>query len=141
MIVGLSILGGFALGIATMPASELDEPAAQPRLGTAAAELAALSGSAMEPSGLTDDPTTAVYEPFIACSADYPNGPGAALDRSNLIGPENSVMASPEQLRAMGLPESEVTAQAHTWQELNPEVRAEQLCRATYENAAVDALR
>ena len=81
-------------------------------------------------SDLTGHPATAVYEPFVDCSAEYPNGPGAVLDQSNLIGPENSVMVSPEQLRAMGLPQSEVTAQENAWNDLSPEMREEQLCRA-----------
>lgn len=134
-IVVLATLGGFVLGIGTTPIAAPDESAAE------SATVAMAPIASMGSSELKDDPATAVYEPFIACSADYPSGPGAALDRSNLIGPGNSVMVSPELLRAMGLPESEVTAQAHTWHELSPEMREEQLCRASQGNAAVDELR
>ncbi|MFJ2660917.1 hypothetical protein [Arthrobacter koreensis] len=90
--------------------------------------------ASMGASGLTDDPATAVYESFIDCSADYASGPSAVLDRSDQIGPENSVMVPPEQLRAMGLPESEVTAQEHVWNDLSPETREEQLCRAAQQD-------
>lgn len=135
MIVVLAILGGFVLGIGTTPISAPDESAGE--TGPVAMATIASMGS----SGLTDDPATAVYEPFIACSADYPNGPGAALDRSNLIGPENSVMVSPEQLRAMGLPESEVTAQAHAWNDVSPEMREEQLCRAAQQDDVTEESR
>lgn len=131
MIVVLAILGGVVLGIGTTPLSAPGESAAE----TATVAMAPIAS--MGSSELKYDPATAVYEPFIACSADYASGPGAALDRSDQIGPENSVMVSPEQLRAMGLPESEVTAQAHAWHELSPEMREEQLCRASQENAAV----
>ena len=128
MIVVLAILGGFVLGIGTTPISAPDESAGESAT-VAMAPIASMGSS--EPRG---HPATAVYEPFIDCSAEYHNGPGAALDPSELIGPENSVMVSPEQLRAMGLPESEVTAQEHAWNDLSPEMREEQLCRAAQQD-------
>ena len=135
MIVVLAILGGFVLGIGTTPLSAPGESAGE--TATVAMDPIASMGS----SELKDDPATAVYEPFIACSADYASGPGAALDRSDQIGPENSVMVSPEQLRAMGLPDSEVTAQAHAWDELSPEMREEQLCRAAQQDDVTEESR
>ena len=74
-------------------------------------------------------------------AADYPNSPNAALDRSDQIGPENSVMVSPEQLRAMGLPESDITAQTHAWNDLSPEMREEQLCRAAQQDDVTEESR
>ena len=50
-------------------------------------------------------------------------------------------MVSPEQLRAMGLPDSEVTAQAHAWDELSPEMPEEQLCRAAQQDDVTEESR
>ncbi|MEB7503318.1 hypothetical protein [Arthrobacter koreensis] len=130
MIVGLSIVGGFALGIGTMPESGPDGSAVESGQGAPAA----FSASSSVPA---DDPATPVYEPFIACSADYLDGKGADLDRSYLIGPENSAMVSPEQLVAMGIPAVDVELQARAWDELSPEERDEQLCRAAQQEAAI----
>ena len=137
MVVGLSIVGGFALGIGTLSAPGADELAAASGPNPPAAELAALSASDTGFPEAIDDPGTAVYEPFVACSADYANGPGADLDRRNLMGPENSVMVSPEQMRAMGRPAVEIEAQTRAWNELSPESREEQLCRAAQQNAVI----
>ena len=63
MIVVLAILGGFVLGIGTTPLSASDESAESATVLVAPIE-------SMGTSGLTDDPSTAVYEPFIDCSAD-----------------------------------------------------------------------
>ena len=41
----------------------------------------------------------------------------------------------------MGLPESEVTAQAHAWDELSPEMREEQLCRAAQQDDVTEESR
>ena len=135
MIVVLAISGGVVLGIGTMPLSAPGESAAE------TARVAMAPKASTGSSELKDDPATAVYEPFIACSADYASGPGAALDRSDQIGPENSVMVSPEQLTAMGLPESEVTSQEHAWNDLSPEMREEQLCRAAQQDDVTDESR
>jgi hypothetical protein len=88
-------------------------------------------------------PTTAVdapgaYEPFIECSADYVSGPGAELDRKNMISAENSVLISPEEMKSLGFPEAQVQAQTAKWNELSPEEREEQLCRAAQQNAVVE---
>ncbi|GAA1353940.1 hypothetical protein GCM10009636_19060 [Arthrobacter koreensis] len=128
MIVGASLVGGFVLGIGTMPASD------QSVVHSVRQATAAVPASA--PSAVADDPATAVYEPFVACSADYVDGPGADLDRSNLIGPENSAMVSPEQLIAMGIPAADVGLQARAWEELSPDQRDEQLCRGAQETPA-----
>ncbi|MBD8042636.1 hypothetical protein H9638_02300 [Arthrobacter sp. Sa2BUA2] len=137
MVVGLSIVGGFALGIGTLSGLESDEFTAESISGASDAELAVMPGSATEFPEVIDDPETAVYEPFMACSADYANGPGAALDQRNLMGPENSVLVSPEQMRAMGRSAAEIESQTRAWNELSPESREEQLCRAAQQNAAI----
>ncbi|MBF4995299.1 hypothetical protein ITX31_14420 [Arthrobacter gandavensis] len=129
MIVGLSIVGGFVLGIGTLPASGPDGSAVE-----SGQELAAALPASVP---VADDPATAVYEPFVTCSADYADGPGADLDRGYLIGPDNSVMVSPEQLIAMGLPAADVEAQARAWDGLSPEQRQEQLCRAAQQTPDV----
>ncbi|MCW2134665.1 hypothetical protein [Arthrobacter sp. VKM Ac-2550] len=54
-----------------------------------------------------------------------------------MIGPENSVIVSPEEMKAMGRPEAEIQAQAARWNELSPEEREEQLCRAAQQNAVI----
>ncbi|WP_205754546.1 hypothetical protein [Arthrobacter sp. CAU 1506] len=82
----------------------------------------------------TDDPGTKVYEPFTECSADYAEGPGGDLDRKNMIGPENSLMVTPEEMKAMGMPEAAIRSQAAAWQALSPEEREEQLCRAAHQD-------
>lgn len=75
-----------------------------------------------------------MYEPFTECSADYADGPGGDLDRKNMIGPENGLMVTPEEMRAMGMPEAAIRSQAAAWQALSPEEREEQLCRAAQQN-------
>lgn len=90
---------------------------------------------------LKDDPETKLYEPFAGCSADYVNGPGAALDRKNIIGPENSVMISPDEMKSMGWSEAEIQAQTQAWNKLSREEREEQLCRAAQQNAVIDEQR
>ncbi|WP_229960445.1 hypothetical protein [Arthrobacter sp. zg-Y750] len=142
MVVTLSMLGGFALGIGTLPAHGLDESETESTTSSSAAnELVPSPASATGFRGLKDDPKTAVYEPFIGCSAEYVNGPGAALDRSSMIGPENSVMVSPAEMSSMGRPGAEVEAQAQAWNELSQEERGEQLCRAAQQNAVIDEVR
>lgn len=54
-----------------------------------------------------------------------------------MIGPENSVIVSPEVMKAMGRPDAEIQAQAARWNELSPEEREEQLCRAAKQNAVI----
>ena len=137
MVVGLSIVGGFALGIGTLSAPGADESAAASGPDSSTTDLAVSPASGTGFPEVKDDPETAVYEPFVACSAEYAHGPGADLDRSNMIGPENSVMVSPEQLRARGYSAAEIESQARAWNELSPESREEQLCRAAQQNAAI----
>ena len=142
MVVTLSMLGGFALGIGTLPTHGLDESEAEiMRSSSAADEFVPSPASATEFRELKDDPQTAVYEPFIGCSAEYVNRPGAALDRSNMIGPENSVMVSPAEMKSMGRPGAEVGAQAQGRNELSQEERGEQLCRAAQQNAVIEEPR
>ncbi len=135
MVVGLSIVGGFALGIGTLSSPGSNDFAAEPGPESSTVDLAVSPASDAGFPGIEDDPETAVYEPFVACSAEYANGPGADLDRSNMMGPENSVMVSPEQLRAMGYSAAEIGSQTRAWNELSPESREEQLCRAAQQNA------
>ncbi|UPO76366.1 hypothetical protein [Arthrobacter sp. Helios] len=137
MVVGLSIAGGFALGIGTLSAPVIDDFAAESGPESSTVDLAVSPASDAGFPGIEDDPETAVYEPFVACSAEYAHGPGADLDRRNLMGPENSVMVSPEQMRAMGRPAAEIEAQTRAWNELSPESREEQLCRAAQQNAVI----
>jgi hypothetical protein len=54
-----------------------------------------------------------------------------------MIGPENSVLVSPEEMKAMGRPEAEIQAQTARWNELSPEEREEQLCRAAQQNTVI----
>ncbi|WP_191807028.1 hypothetical protein [Arthrobacter gallicola] len=141
MVVSLSILGGFALGIGTMTASGGDDTAPATSPDPSVAALAALPPSATGFPELGDDPATAVYEPFAACSADYANGPGAELDRNNMIGPENSVLLSPEEMMSRGYSAAQIDSQSRAWNKLSPEEREEQLCRAAQQNAAIAELR
>lgn len=129
MVVTLAIVAGFALGIGTLPERTVDDSAKQPNAALSIVDTVAFASSA-ESAQLKDDPATAVYEPFISCSDGYATGPGADLDQNSMIGPENSVMVSPAQMRAIGLPESEILAQTQVWNELSAEERGEQLCRA-----------
>jgi hypothetical protein len=85
-----------------------------------------------------DEEQPGAYEPFIECSADYADGPGAELDRNNMIGAENSVIISPDEMKAMGFPEAQIRAQTAEWNKLSPEEREEQLCRAAQQNSVVD---
>lgn len=141
MVVGLWIAGSFALGISTLPAPGLDgSEAGSNTSSTAGGELVPALDSAPEFLEPREDPDTPLSEPFIGCSAEYVNGPGPALDRSNMIGPENSVMVSPAQMKSMGRPQAEVEAQAQAWNALSPEERDEQLCRATQQNADIEDL-
>jgi hypothetical protein len=72
---------------------------------------------------------------FAACSPDYANGPGADLDKRNMIGAENSVVVSPAEMRAMGMPESTIRTQTESWNKLSPQEQQEQLCRAAQQGA------
>lgn len=72
---------------------------------------------------------------FAACSPDYANGPGADLDQRNMIGPENSVVVSPAEMRAMGMPESMIRTQTASWNNLSSQEQQEQLCRAAQQDA------
>lgn len=58
-----------------------------------------------------------------------------------MIGPGNSVVVSPAEMRSMGRPAAEVEAQSQGWNELTPEERSEQLCRAAQQKAVVDEVR
>ena len=139
MTAVLLLAAGLVLGISTLPG----EQGLTASVGVAAppspAVLGTPSAPALEPEyrDVTDDPEATVYEPFIECSADYADGPGAELDRKNMIGPENSVMVSPEEMKAMGRPEAEIHAQRARWNALSPEEREEQLCRAAQQNAVI----
>jgi hypothetical protein len=89
-----------------------------------------------------DPPTAAstdgeVNAGFAACSPDYANGPGADLDKRNMIGAENSIVVSPAEMRAMGMPESEIRTQTEAWNKLSPEEQQEQLCRAAQQGTAI----
>ena len=74
---------------------------------------------------------------FAACSPDYADGSGAQLDQRNMIDPENSVVVSPAEMRAMGMPESEIRTQTEAWNKLSPEEQQEQLCRAAQQGTAI----
>jgi hypothetical protein len=75
---------------------------------------------------------------FAACSPNYADGPGADLDKRNMIGPENSVVVSPAEMRAMGMSEISISAQTKSWDKLSPEEQQEQLCRAAQQRAATN---
>ncbi|WP_205834750.1 hypothetical protein [Crystallibacter degradans] len=133
------LAAGVVLGISTLsgeyglPASVIEPSSPSPAaLGTPSA-----SAFESESRDVQHDPEARVYEPFIECSTDYADGPGSNLDRQNMIGPENSVIVSPEVMKAMGRPDAEIQAQAARWNELSPEEREEQLCRAAKQNAVI----
>ena len=138
MVVALSMFGGLALGMGAIPTYGNDE---SPASSSAVDHFVPTQASGTESPALKDDPQTAVYEPFVGCSADYVDAPGAALDRSGMLGPGNSVVVSPAEMRSMGRPAAEIEAQSQVWNELTPEERSEQLCRAAQQNAVVDEVR
>jgi len=55
-----------------------------------------------------------------------------------MIGPENSVMMTPEEMEALGMPEAAVRSQTAAWQALSPEEREEQLCRAAQQGRVIE---
>jgi hypothetical protein len=75
---------------------------------------------------------------FAACSPSYADGPDADLDQRNMIGPENSVVVSPAEMRARGMSETMIRAQTETWNKLSPEEQQEQLCRAAEQAGATN---
>ena len=140
MTAVLLLAAGVVLGVSTLPGEQgLTASVAEAPSSPSPAVLGTPSPSAFEPEyrDVADDPESRVYGPFIECSADYADGPGAELDRKNMIGPENSVMVSPEEMKAMGRPEAEIQAQAAKWKELSPDEREEQLCRAAQQNTVI----
>lgn len=125
MTAVLLLAAGLVLGISTLPGEQV--------LTASVVETPSPSPAVLG----TPSPESRVYEPFIECSAVYADGSGAELDRQNMIGPENSVMVSPEEMKALGRPEAEILAQTAKWNELSPDEREEQLCRAAQQNAVI----
>ncbi len=136
----LLIVAGFALGFSTFTGAQPPGPS----VAAAPADLPLPAQDAGSPSPATnvqfpvDNPGTKEYEPFTECSADYAGGPGGDLDRKNMIGPENSVMMTPEEMKALGMPEAAVQSQTAAWQALSPEEREEQLCRAAQQGRVIE---
>jgi hypothetical protein len=69
------------------------------------------------------------------CSADYAGGPGGELDKKNMIGPENSVLVTPQEMKALGMSEAAIRSQTAAWRNLSPIERDEQLCRAAQQGS------
>ncbi|MHA7261571.1 hypothetical protein ACX80W_00055 [Arthrobacter sp. TMN-37] len=134
----LVLSAGVGIGISTLPEAQgFNGPGVGAESPSSAAHSIA-SASGLKPSHQEVDPGSRVHQPFTECSADYAAGPGADLDRNNMIGPENSVMLPPGQMEAMGLPEAAVEQQTKKWNELAQDEREEQLCRANQQNAVVN---
>ncbi|WP_139005830.1 hypothetical protein [Arthrobacter crystallopoietes] len=135
----LLLAAGLVLGISTLPGEQSLTASVAGDTSPSPEVLGTPSSPAFEPEprDVTVDPEAKVHESFIECSADYADGPGTDLDKKNMIGPENSVMVSPEEMKALGRPEAEIQAQTARWDELSPEEREEQLCRAAQQNAVI----
>ncbi|MEV7648355.1 hypothetical protein [Arthrobacter sp. NPDC089319] len=54
-----------------------------------------------------------------------------------MIGAENSIVVSPAEMRAIGMPESAIRTQTEVWNKLSPEEQREQLCRAAQQGTAI----
>ena len=139
MTAVLLLAAGLVLGISTLPGKHGLPASVTEAASPSPGVLGAPSPPAFESEvrDVKNDSEARVYEPFIKCSEDYADGPGADLDRQNMIGPENSVIVSPEEMKALGRPEAEIHAQRARWNELSPEEREEQLCRAAQQNKVI----
>lgn len=136
----LLLVAGFALGFSTFTGAQPTSPsvAGAPADLPLPTQAAGSAGPAPDVQFPVDDPGTKKYEPFTRCSADYAGGPGGDLDRKNMIAPENSVIATPEEMKALGMPEAAIRSQTAAWQALSPEEREEQLCRAAQQGRVIE---
>jgi hypothetical protein len=135
----LLLVAGFALGLSTLSSGQSPTPSSagvSAELPLPALDVEA-PGPAPDVQFPVDDPSTKVHEPFMECSAEYAEGAGGDLDKKSMIGPENNVMVTPEEMKALGMPETAIRSQKTAWQNLSLEEREEQLCRAAQQGSVL----